>query len=250
MQPYSHLLCSALSLRKFLLLLLCLSLTPNLQGVIASDATYREDLPDPLSNTGWRLQLQRDDIEIYTRPWPGSNFVAIKAEQVIAAPLSRIVAHYANIAAFPEWVKDMSEARAITSMDQNRERLVYMRMDMPWPLQDRDIVAGQRYEQDPESKVVSVKEWHEAGVLPKIDDVVRVPRTNMELILIPESANRTRFIFQGHNEPGGIIPSFLVNWMIEDIFYTSMLNMRQRFESPLPQHTADWVEDFKNHSGD
>jgi hypothetical protein len=50
-------------------------------------------------------------------------------------------------------------------------------------------------------------------------------------------------IWQGHNEPGGFIPSFLVNWMIENIFYDSSLNMRKRFESLDYQKHTDKVAD-------
>ncbi len=205
---------------------------------------YRNDLPNAFSNEGWTLQLAADGLEIYTRKWPGSDFVAVKASQRVEAPLSTIVANYLDVAAFPEWVKDMAEAREITSLDAERERLVYMRMDMPWPLQDRDIVAAQRYRQLPDNKVVKIREWHAGDALPKVDGVVRVPRTNMELILVPESKSTTRMIFQGHNDPGGIIPSFLVNWMIEDVFYVSMLNMRERFESPAHQHELSWIDNY------
>lgn len=209
-----------------------------------SDALYRTTLPNPTSNEGWSLQIDKHAMQIYTRDWPGSHFVAIKAVQTIDAPLAQIVAHYSHVAAFPEWVKDMAEAREITPFDDQQKRLVYMRMDMPWPLQDRDIVAGQHFTQDPENKIVRIREWHEGDALPRVEDVVRVPKTNMELLLIPLNADQTQFIFQGHNEPGGHIPAFLVNWMVEDIFYSSMLNMRQRFETPPIGIDAAWVQNF------
>ncbi len=223
--------------------LVCLLIYP-LNSPAGSASLYREELPDPLSDDGWTLQLDKNAMQIYTRDWPGSDFVAIKAVQTIAAPLAQIVGHYSDVAAFPEWVKDMDEARAITSFSADRRRLVYMRMNMPWPLHDRDIVAGQHFTQNPETKVVHIREWHEGDALPRVEDVVRVPKTNMELLLVPKGPHHTQFIFQGHNEPGGHIPAFLVNWMVEDIFYTSMRNMRERFESGEPIDDAQWVENF------
>jgi len=209
-----------------------------------SGEPYQTELPDALNNAGWDLMLNHDGVEVYTRDWPGSDFVAVKGVQTINSSLSNILANYADVASFPEWVKDMVEARLVEPLDQFRSRKVYMRMGLPWPLRDRDMIIGQTFSQNIQSKVVHVKEWYEGETFPPVEGVIRMPRLNSELLLIPVGKNRTKLIYQGHNDPGGFIPSFLVNWMIEDVFFDSMLNMRVRFESIEYQKNLDWVSDF------
>ncbi len=231
----------------YLLSALCLlgAFLPSL--VVANSAAqthYRTELPDPLSDVGWELMLDRQGIKIYTQDWPGSDFVALKARQTIASSLANIVGNYAAIELFPEWVKDMEEARIITPFNDALQRKIYMRVGLPWPLQDRDTVSGQGFSQDPDTKVVTVREWFEGNTIPKIEGVVRMPRLNTEFILIPKSESQTLMIYQGHNDPGGFIPSFLVNWMIEDIFFDSMKNMQQRFEAPEHGRPASWVKNY------
>lgn len=212
-------------------------------SVNAEVETYRSDLPPYHENAGWELMLDRGGIQIYTRDWPGSSFVAIKAVQSIQATLSNIVANYADINSFPEWVKDMDDAYPLSSFDDAHSRRIYMKMNLPWPLGDRDIVSGQSFEQDADSKVVRIREWNEADAIPEKKGIVRMPRLNNEFVLIPETETVTRMIWQGHTEPGGYIPAFLVNWLIEDVFYASVINMKTRFESPEYFKTLDWVQD-------
>lgn len=208
----------------------------------ASAEAYRTDLPPYQDNSGWQLMLDREGVQIYTRDWPGSSFVAIKAEQIIHSSLSNIVANYADIDSFPEWVKDMEDAYPLSSFDDARSRIIYMKMNLPWPLGDRDIVSGQSYEQDDQTKVVRIREWNEADAIPENKGIIRMPRLNNEFVLLPEGESLTRMIWQGHTEPGGYIPAFLVNWLIEDVFYASVMNMKVRFELPEYHKTVVWIE--------
>tara|TARA_R110001599_G_C12273572_1_gene661773 strand:+ start:10157 stop:10894 length:738 start_codon:yes stop_codon:yes gene_type:complete len=211
---------------------------------LAETEKYRDDLPPVLDDTGWDLMLEENGVKVFTRDWPGSSFIAIKAVQMIHSPVSNIVANFSDIDAFPDWVKDMADAYEVEPFDENRSRKIYMRMGLPWPLGDRDIVSGQKLTQDKQTKIVRIKEWHEGTAIPEKDGVIRMPRLNNEFVLIPEGVGLTRMVWQGHTEPGGLIPAFLVNWLVEDVFYESVMNMRKRFETPEFNKTADWVVDF------
>jgi hypothetical protein len=211
-----------------------------------NDETYLSILPDALDNSTWELMLSKNNIQVYTRPWPGSDFVAIKGVQTINSSLTNILANFVDIAAFPEWVKDAKEGFIITPFDQTLSRKVYLRMGLPWPLADRDIVSGQQVTQDLNTKIIKIREWYEGDALPINKGVIRIPRLNTEFLLIPKAKNLTLLIWQGHNDPGGFIPPFLVNWLIEDVFFASMLAMKNRFEAPEHHKTLNWVNNFED----
>lgn len=216
---------------------------------IALDAkaeTYLNVLPDAYNNSGWELMINKDGVQIYTQPWPGSDFIAIKGLQTINASLSNILANFIDIEAFPEWVKDAKEGFVITPFDETNSRKIYLRMSLPWPLEDRDIISGQKVSQDFHTKIIKIKEWYEGDTRPKKEGVIRVPRLNTEFLLIPKEQNVTQVIWQGHNDPGGFIPPFLVNWLIEDVFFTSMITMKNRFEAPQHHKTISWVLNFED----
>jgi hypothetical protein len=226
------------------LIILLISLTTQAENEKAE--TYLNILPVASDNSSWELMIDIDNIKIYTRLWPGSDFVAIKGVQTINASLSTILANFIDIAAFPEWVKDAKEGFVISPFDQTYSRKIYLRMGLPWPLEDRDIVSGQHVTQDLKTKIIKITEWYEGDMLPIKKDVIRIPRLNTEFLLIPKAKNITQIIWQGHNDPGGFIPPFLVNWLIEDVFFTSMLTMKKRFEAPEHLKTIDWVQNFKD----
>jgi hypothetical protein len=200
-------------------------------------------LPNVNSTEGWELKLNKDDIQIYTRDWPDSSFVAVKTVQIIQSSLNNIVASFLDISAFPEWVKDMKEGKLIEDFNEKDQRTIYMHMGLPWPLKDRDLVIQQTLEQNPISYEVRLIEEKRSGLVPEKYGIIRIPSVNSEFVLTPLKEGGVRMIWQGHNEPGGFIPSFLVNWMIENIFYDSSLNMRKRFESLDYQKHTDKVAD-------
>lgn len=119
-----------------------------------------------------------------------------------------------------------------------------MRMGLPWPLQDREMISNQEQTQDALTKIVKIREWYDGDTIPPTDGVIRIQRSNTEFVLIPEDKNLTKMVWQGHNEPGGLIPSFLVNWIVEDVLHTSMMTMKNRFEAPEFHKEADWVANF------
>ena len=210
----------------------------------AEELAYRTALPDALDDTGWELMMDEEGTQIFKRDWPGSSFVAVKAVQMVESTVSNIIGNYSDIEAFPDWVEDMEDAYLLEPFDESRSRKVYMRMGLPWPLQDRDMVVGQQLTQNRETKIVRIREWNEGDTLPENDGVMRIPRLNSEVILFPESKARTKMIWQGHNEPGGLIPPFLVNWLIENVFYKSMKSMKDRYEDPAFHKELDWVIDY------
>jgi hypothetical protein len=200
-------------------------------------------LPNPLDATGWAVASEKLGVTISTREWPNSDFYAIKIEQVYNSSLSNVVAHLLDDTHFDDWIPDLQSARIIRQMDEQKTRSVYMHLSMPWPLSDRDSVIGQRFTQDNETLTVTVKEWNEGASLPEKHGVVRAPRINSEYVLIPLSDGKVRSIWQGHQEPGGAVPSFLANWMIENIYQESALNMRAHFENPALTKQLDWIKD-------
>ena len=199
---------------------------------MASPLSEAEDLPPAGNHEGWDLQLDKNGVQIYTQDWPGSSFVAVKTVQIIQSSLSNIMGNFLDISAFPEWVKDMEHAELLEDFNEHKQRTIYMHMGLPWPLKDRDVIIQQTLAQDPVSYEVTLAEQKRVGLLAEKNGVIRIPSVNSEFVLTPLSEGGVRMIWQGHNEPGGFIPSFLVNWMIENIFYDSSLSMRERFESP------------------
>lgn len=193
---------------------------------------YQTTLPDPQDDSGWEQVLDEDGVRIYTRDWPGSSFIAVKLRHNLKTSLSNVVGNILHVEAMGEWVDDLKEVRLLTDFDGAKPRAYYLRMGLPWPMEDRDVIRQQSVSQNPETLVVTVSESNTADVLDEVDGVTRVPHGQSQYVLTPTPEGTVDVIWQGHNEPGGLVPAFLANWMIENIFYDSTMNMRARFEDP------------------
>jgi hypothetical protein len=216
------------------------------KNISTNNLSEQTPLPPVESNEGWTLELDKNGIQIYTRDWPGSDFVAVKTVQTIKSSLSNIIANFLDVESFPEWVRDMKHGELVEDFDENMERSIYMHMGLPWPMKDRDIVIRQAISQDPKTLQIRMTESKHEGIIEEKEGLLRIPRVNSEFVLTPTQEG-VIMTWQGHNEPGGFIPSFFVNWMIENIFYDSSLNMKNRFEAPEYRKTLsknlDWIQD-------
>jgi hypothetical protein len=236
--------CSGLKgpLPTFVVYLTRLSLTLMLSLCIAIPIVQAEpSLPDAEDDSSWSLELDRNGIQVYTQDWPGSRFPAVRTVQTVSSTLPNAASHFLNTEAYPEWATDMHEARVLVPVNDNMERVIYMHMDLPWPLKDRDSVVVQGLSQDPETLAVSFKERNANDKMEEQPNIIRLPKVNAELVLVPVSPKETKIIWQGHNEPGGYLPAFVFRWMLENILYQSSLNMRQRLETPSMVENAGWI---------
>ena len=205
---------------------------------VDQDKLSTQAFPEPEEFSTWELMLDRDGVQIYTQPWAGSDFVAFKTVQTVSADLKDVLAHFTDVSGFNAWIPNLKSARLIREFDDSNERSIYLHLGMPWPLYDRDSVIGQRVGQDEETLVVKIEEWSEARSLPERDGLVRVPMLMAEIFLMPLRLGQTKIIWQVHNEPGGSIPSFLVNWMVESIFFESSVSTRAIVEDDALQPSS------------
>jgi hypothetical protein len=141
----------------------------------------------------WEFRSEGNNgLKIYFREFPGSDIFAAKSESWINAPFKDSVA------------------------------LIMMVDDyMAFPVTDRDGVTSMQWIQDPETKAVTfyIKSAHD--VYPVQEGFLRIPKTLTTWTLIPESKNRTRSIWQSYNDPGGWLPAWVINWVLEKVIKKS-----------------------------
>lgn len=151
----------------------------------------------------WQLETEDQDIRIYSRPVAGSPFLAVKAVTRITAPLQSVIDEMGDGEGCAKW-RSMCKSSRILEQVSERERYVYVVLDLPWPLSDRDMVVHSRASVDEAAQTVSVTFETVSDRLPP-QDLVRAESSASYTIKAIEQ-QVVEFTYIMHTDLGGKVP--------------------------------------------
>lgn len=158
----------------------------------------------------WSLSVNREGIQVYTRPIENSKIKAIKVVTNLQAASSQVVAAILDIQTCNEWVYHSTENVLIKQISP-LELIYYSRVDVPWPVEDRDYVVHIEVEQDPGTKVITVNSPCIPGYVAEKKDIVRISHTVGKWTITPLGKNQVRAEYMLEVDPMGNIPAWLTN---------------------------------------
>ena len=176
----------------------------------------------------WTLRKEKDGIIIHTRASSASPLKEYRISATIRAPLNKVYEFLSDISLRPEWVYNCS---AVNIIDRTPGRITYHTLfDIPWPVQDRDLVATVLTTWTEDSSRVRI--LTEEVKLDYIRDrnVVRMPEYREDVILEKMDDGHTLYRTEGFADPGGQVPPWLTNLFLVDGPYDSMVRTREHVE--------------------
>ncbi|UKN01953.1 START domain-containing protein [Paracrocinitomix mangrovi] len=178
------------------------------------------------AGTGWTIEKYEDGIKVYTRKVDGWDVEEFKAYATIDAPREKVREALLDIADFVKWFPDVDESAEL-SRSSYENRVIYYKIDLPWPADDRDIVLNYTVKNDEEKNetIISMKENLTAKS--KVDGVIRMTKTRGFWIL-KSNGNKTDIHYQVLADPGGSMPTWLINMFIVDGPYDTIMALRKR----------------------
>ena len=89
--------------------------------------------------------------------------------------------------------------------------------------------AWRRCEYWPEKKKIRIDVWSVQDPLaPEIDEAVRMPKLKLSWTLVAIDADTVEATYQVHADPGGSLPSWIVNLVSKEIPFKTISNLRQQ----------------------
>ena len=181
-------------------------------------------------DNAWTLRKDEDGIQIFTRSVDGSKYDEVRATTQIKGRVSSVVALLQDPAYVPKLNDIISLVRLHEQLAAD-ESMVYMQMEMPWPVSDRDILTHRRVVQDDDSKVVTITELATTDVLPQEKGFIRVVQSRQQWTLTPHADGTVDLDWITHTDPNGSLPSSLVNYLSVGVPHGSMTVLRDAIES-------------------
>lgn len=174
----------------------------------------------------WHLKKNEQGISVYTRHIEGSRLKELKSDFQVKSSLSSIVSLLCDFDAYPEWVYRCEKSYAIKKIS-NFEYVQYQTVKAPWPAEDRDIVMHKKLTQDPVTKVIIQRVNGMPDYIPKDGDHVRVSLFKAVWVITPLKNGMVNLEYQLLVDPGGNIPTWMVNLAVVDGPFDSEVKMKE-----------------------
>ena len=174
----------------------------------------------------WALKKSEDGILVYFRKSVDSKINELKIETTVDASIVSVVALMRDVPAYPDWVMNCKMAEKIEACPENTN-CYYSQVDFPWPLSDRDFFARNQLKQDPQTMVVVSKLTADPDFLPEQKGFVRIPKMEITWILTPIAPDQVKIDYHLISDPGGKLPSWLINLAIDKGPVTSIKRFKE-----------------------
>lgn len=173
----------------------------------------------------WQLDMDENGIQLYTKESQTGPLKQVKVVTTVQGSLSSLVSFLSDHSAFPEWMDKVAKVEKLKDISE-QESITYTVVDAPWPERDRDSVLYSRWEQNPETLVVTKKVFSEPQYLNKDDSMIRSPNFEAEWVLTPKAGGMVEVAYTSDFNPGGEVQGWLLDMFTYEMPYNTMKNLK------------------------
>lgn len=183
----------------------------------------------------WKPAQDKEGIAVWTRAAPGFPVHEFKAVTIVKSTLQGLVCLIMDTDHAPDWVFRTNRIELLSRDDNSGEFLVRVMTNFPWPLRDRDVVVQGNVRQRPDGVVTVTSRSAPATLQSRDPGYVHMPYFSGLWIFRPLGNGRIEVTLQGLADPGGIIPSGIVNLIIHETPYQTLRGLRRVIGMPRYQ---------------
>jgi hypothetical protein len=168
-----------------------------------------------LSAQDWTFVKERDGIKIYTRSEENTNIKSFRGEADLKTTMEKMRHVVGRTESFDWWDESIKEIKVLAYEEEKMIRY-YLVYDLPWPLSDRDLCAEAIITNDTVTGIRTVRATALPGVVPDKSDKVRIKYYWQQWTMVPKENGIVHVTLEGSVDPGGAIPTWLINMIISD----------------------------------
>jgi len=177
-------------------------------------------------NSEWKLERDKEGIVVYTRDVADSPIKEFKSITHIKIPFDQMIAFYEDDSKFCDWMDRCRKAAQLEQMSLVKWNL-YLHLNFPWPVNDRDVVILRVKEQDELTKAITYTLHEVEGYYPLQNGMIRMPYLRGIWRFTPLEDGRVEIHFQQHVDVGGFVPKWLSNRLVVQIPFHTLQNLKR-----------------------
>lgn len=189
------------------------------------------------AQTDWKPGTEKEGIKVYTSLVPGSKIKAVKVETELDATPAQLVAVIMDVKNAPEWVYHTKSCVLVKQVSPS-ELYYYSEISLPWPAANRDFVAHLTVSRDSQTGIVTIQGPAVPGFVPVKKGIVRVDHSDGKWVITPDGPGQVKVVYSIHVDPGGDLPSWLVNMFASQGPLQIFRNLKLELQKPEYQNST------------
>lgn len=197
-------------------------------------------MPINVMENAWELQRNDPQAKSWSQLDKSSGLQVCKVVADIKASLNGLVAIQRDAANYPKW---MDGVKSSSILEQGDDFYVtHTLVPSPWPVKDRDSVVRSNIRQQDDGKVI-IEFSATPQAVPPLKGHERVPNVLGYWHFTPLEAGMTRLEYVVMVDPGGKLPTWLVNKFALDVPYQSIKAMHKLAQDARYQNLKSWIRE-------
>ncbi|RKG40238.1 MULTISPECIES: START domain-containing protein [Acinetobacter] len=185
-----------------------------------------------------KLSINKNNIKVWTIQDSQNPIMMYKAETTLNVPIEQAVALILDVDHAVEWVPFLSQMKVLSRDDKKGEFQLYMVLDFPFPLKDRDLVVQGRMSKDAQGIISIQNKAIKKGYLLN-KNYVRLNQYEGDWSFQKLGPQKVKVSTYGYANPEGSIPLSVVNMFVQQQPYQMLQKMKVELEksknfAPLP----------------
>jgi hypothetical protein len=177
-----------------------------------------------MAQSKWELKKNENGIAVYTRKPASGNLKELRVVCELDATKAQLISTLQDIGNYSDWVYSNKKSEILKSF--NPQKIIYYTESrLPWPIKDRDLIVQLDINSGPEILDIQAKSLPE--YLPQNNKFVRVPYSLAKWKVTQADDNKLKVDYTFSVDPGGSIPSWLVNATMAIGPYNSFVKLRE-----------------------
>lgn len=177
----------------------------------------------------WEMQLNKNDVSVYTRAVSGSKMKEFKGVVFVKSNLEHLVSTIRKAEHHNSWMYNTSGSKLVKKVSDD-DFYTYAVNEAPWPVSNRDNVTHMVVKRKSANEIV-IEMTAAPTIIPEVAGVVRIKQMKGFWKFEHLGYNVIKVTQQVHAEPGGAIPAWLANSAVVDNPYNTLYGLKKWIEA-------------------
>ncbi|OTG64298.1 START domain-containing protein [Acinetobacter silvestris] len=172
-----------------------------------------------------KLSLDKNNIKVWTYQNANNPVLSYRAETTLDYSMDHAIALVLDIANTPKWAPNVAKAELLSRDDKKGEFILYMVLDFPFPLKDRDMVVRGKMSKD-RNGMVTIKNKALSQGKALDANYIRLKNYEGDWTFQKIADNKVKVTTSGFADPEGSIPQSVTNMLVEQQPYQMLQKMK------------------------
>lgn len=177
------------------------------------------------AQSDWELKKSESNIEVYVREVADTDFLEFKGVTTFDCTTETVFNLLRDFPNWKNWGYKIAKIEVLKT-ESPVEFFVYNEVDMPWPMNNRDMVNHIRMTKNKLTGEARVIMQSTADFIPEKPEIIRLQDGQGFYQLDPTPDGKTKITYQYFTNPQGV-PAWVVNLFITDSPFATLIKMRE-----------------------